>query len=68
MFWNYISEELGKFLWRNEIERGILKLPLVLRIKPGKWSGNWGSNMRGNVSAKGIGWGKRPWGRKESHL
>lgn len=34
-------------------------MPRELRIKPGEWSGRGGSDVTGNVSAKGIRWWKK---------
>lgn len=49
-------------------EQRTLKLPLQLRIRPGKWGGSRGSWMGGKVSAKGRGWDQRPSGWKENNL
>lgn len=47
------------------METGPPTLPLELRIKPGEWSGSGGSDMRGNISVKGIGWRKNHEGKRE---
>lgn len=55
-----------KFLWSPKMETGPPTLPIEWRIKPGESSGSGGSDVRGNISAKGIGWGKNHEGEKRT--